>query len=360
MLDRSNVRTGNSLPNREGLQPVNFKLCVIEGDGIGREVIPAAIKVLAATGFTFDIQPACAGWDTFLNQGTALPENTLEIARNSDAVLFGAVSSPSNKVMGYSSPIIELRRRLDLFANLRPSHSWPISISRPGIDLLIVRENSEGLYVRQETSDGKTAIAERIITKQGSTRIAHVACQWAQRRRRHLTIVHKANVLPETCGLFRQTVLEITASYPELEIDEMLVDAMALRLVTHPERFDVIVAANMFGDILSDEAAGLVGGLGLAPSANVGAGRFPALFEPVHGSAPDIAGQGIANPIAAFLAVAMLLEHNDELVRANVLRDAITNVLAKGPHTPDLGGNAGTNDITMAVVNMVKSLNVRN
>ncbi len=336
-------------------QSTKFRLCVIEGDGIGREVIPAAVEVLAATGFDFDVIHACAGWDTFLKRGTALPDTTLELARESDAVLFGAVSSPSHKVSGYNSPIVEMRRRLDLFANLRPTHSWPIPSSRPGIDLLIVRENSEGLYVRRESSDGKTAVAERIITQQASARIAHVAYRWAQRRRRHLTIVHKANVLPETCGLFRHTVLEVAENYPEVIVDEMLVDAMALRLVTHPERFDVIVAANMFGDILSDEAAGLVGGLGLAPSANVGTGCSPALFEPVHGSAPDIAGRGIANPIAAFLAVAMLLEHNAESEPAAVLRKAISGVMLNGPHSPDLGGTAQTHEITTEIINMVKS-----
>ena len=332
-----------------------FQLCVIEGDGIGHEVIPAAVEILAATGFEISIKQAYAGWDTFLKHGTALPENTLELAKESDAVLFGAVSSPSHKVVGYNSPIVQLRRSLDLFANLRPTHSWPIASSRSGIDLLIVRENSEGLYVRRETSDGTTAVAERVITQQASARIAHVACKWALQRRRQLTIVHKANVLPETCGLFRQMALDVASGYPEIKVDEMLVDAMALRLVTHPERFDVIVASNLFGDILSDEAAGLVGGLGLAPSANVGLGLSPALFEPVHGSAPDIARQGIANPIAAFLAVAMLLEHNAETERAAHLRQAVTKVMQNGPHTPDMGGNARMKDITTAVVNMVKS-----
>jgi homoisocitrate dehydrogenase len=334
-----------------------FQLCIIEGDGIGHEVIPAAVEVLAATGFVFNPVQAYAGWDTFLKHGRALPERTIEQARRSDAVLFGAVSSPSHKVMGYSSPIIQLRQHLRLFANLRPTHSWPLPNSRSGVDLLIVRENSEGLYVRRESTDGSTAIAERIITKNASARIAHVAYQWAQQRRQHLTVVHKANVLPETCGLFRQTVIDIASRYPDVEVDEMLVDAMALRLVTHPESFDVIVAANLFGDILSDEAAGLVGGLGLAPSANVGIEQSPALFEPVHGSAPDIAGKGLANPLASFLAVVMLLEHFREAERAQILRKAVSDLIRSGPHTPDMGGNSGTKDITNAVVNMVKSSN---
>ncbi len=341
-----------------GKKSSKFQLCVIEGDGIGHEVIPAAVEVLASTGFMFDINPASAGWDTFTQRGTALPDQTLDLARASDAVLFGAVSSPSHKVAGYTSPIVEMRRRLHLFANLRPNHSWPIASSRPGIDLLIVRENSEGLYVRRESSDGVTAVAERIITKAASERIAHVAFNWAQRRQRHLTVVHKANVLPETCGLFRSSVMGIAVNYPDVTVDEMLVDAMALRLVTNPERFDVIVTTNLFGDILSDEAAGLVGGLGLAPSANLGAELSPALFEPVHGSAPDIAGKGIANPIAAILAIAMLLDHNTEPERAARVRTAVTEILQNGPHSPDLGGTATTQEITTEIINMVKSMGI--
>lgn len=332
-----------------------FKICVIEGDGIGAEVIPAAVEVLAATGFEFDAVKAAAGWNTFLECGSALPDKSLKCAKDSDAVLFGAVSSPSRKVDGYSSPIVQLRQNLDLFANLRPVHSWPISTSRPNIDLLIVRENSEGLYVRKESTEDTTAIAQRIITEKASARIAHVACSWALRRQKHLTVVHKANVLPETCGLFRKTVLDVASNYTGLIVDEMLVDAMALRLITHPEQFDVIVTTNLFGDILSDEAAGLVGGLGLAPSANIGNKPSPSLFEPVHGSAPDISGLGIANPIAAFLAVAMLLDHHGEVERAAVLRDAITRLLKKGPHSPDMGGSAKTHEIKSAVINMVKS-----
>jgi homoisocitrate dehydrogenase len=327
------------------------RLCAIEGDGIGREVIPAALEVLASTGLPLEVLRADAGWDCFLKRGTALPTETLELARHCDAILFGAVSSPAHKVMGYSSPIVELRRQLDLYANLRPSHSWPIPASRPGIDLLIVRENTEDLYVRRERSDGQTAIAERVITRQGSERVARVACRWAMRRRRRLTIVHKANVLPETCGLFRQVSLDVAAEHPGLEVEEMLVDTVALRLVTTPERFDVLVTTNLFGDILSDEAAGLVGGLGVAPSANVGE---HALFEPVHGSAPDIAGRGIANPVAAILAVGMLLDHVGQGALGDCVREAVGQVLAHGPYTPDLGGAATTQQVTDAVLSRMK------
>jgi homoisocitrate dehydrogenase len=329
-----------------------FRICVIEGDGIGHEVIPAALQVLEASGFSFNAIHADGGWECFQRCGSSLPDRTIALARESDAVLFGAVSSPSHKVEGYSSTIVGLRRTLDLFANLRPSHSWPIPTSHPGIDLLIVRENSEGLYVRRERSDGETAVAERIITRRGATRIARMACEWAMRRRRKLTIVHKANVLPETCGLFRKVALGVAAEYPSLTVDELLVDTAAMRLVTSPEVFDVIVTTNLFGDILSDEAAGLIGGLGLAPSANIGACR--ALFEPVHGSAPDVAGRGIANPLAAILAAGMLLDHLGQPSRAERVRRGVEEVLVQGPHTPDLGGSATTAEVTAAVVQQVQ------
>ena len=333
--------------------PSPFHLCVIEGDGIGHEVIPAAVEVLAAAGLRFETVHAAAGWDCFQERGTALPSETLEAARASDAILFGAISSPSRRVEGYSSPILGLRQQLGLYGNLRPSRSQPIPTSRQGVDFVIVRENSEGLYVRRERSDGDTAIAERLITRQGSERIVRLACEMAQQRRQHLTIVHKANVLSVTCGLFRQTALEVAAEYPALMVDELLVDTAALRLVTHPEQFDVIVTTNLFGDILSDEAAGLVGGLGLAPSANVAAARPAggecALFEPVHGSAPDIAGQGIANPIAAVLAGAMLLDYFEQHEQAAVIRHAVEIVLEHGPHTPDLGGSATTTQVSRAI-----------
>jgi homoisocitrate dehydrogenase len=330
-----------------------LRLCIIEGDGIGHEVIPAALDVLATTGLRFEPEHARAGWDCFVETGVALPLETLETARRSDAVLFGAITSPPLRIEGYSSPILGLRQELGLYGNLRPCRSWPIPGSRKGIDLLIVRENSEGLYVRRERTDGETAVAERVITRRGSQRIVHVACELALQRRRQLTIVHKANVLPHTCGLFREVALEVASEYPSLQVDELLVDTMALRLVTHPQRFDVIVTTNLFGDILSDEAAGLVGGLGLAPSANVAgspsADAQVGLFEPVHGSAPDIAGQGIANPIAAILATAMLLDCLRHHERAAAVRAAVARVLASGPHTPDLGGTATTEQVKSAI-----------
>ena len=324
------------------------RVVLVEGDGIGHEVIPAAVEVLKATGVGFQFVSAEAGWDCFQRTGTALPEATLALARESDATLFGAVSSPLQRVEGYRSPIVALRRELDLYANLRPVLSMPVSGSREGIDMLIVRENSEGLYSGRERREGDTAIAERVITRRGSERIVRLACERAMARRRHLTIVHKANVLRETDGLFREAAFLVAGQFPDLEVEELLVDTAAMRLVTDPQWFDVLVTTNLFGDILSDEAAGLVGGLGLAPSANVGAEG--GVFEPVHGSAPDIAGKGIANPTAAILAASMLLEHLGEVDAAARVRVAAVETLCRGPRTPDLGGEGGTEDVTRAIV----------
>jgi len=328
-------------------------ICLIEGDGVGHEVVPAGRRLLEATGLDVAFTSAEAGWDTFTREGTALPQATLDRVRKADATLFGAVGSPLHRVAGYRSPIVAMRRALDMYANLRPVLSQPVPRSRPDIDMMIVRENSEGLYIGQEHVSADRAMGERVITRRGSTRIAKLACGLAEQRQAagrpgRLTIVHKANVLRGTCGLFREAAFAVAEGYPALEVEEMLVDACAMRLVTDPERFDVIVTTNLFGDILSDEAAGLVGGLGLAPSANMGAEH--AVFEPVHGTAPDIAGRGIANPAATFAAVAMLLDHLGEASTAARVRRALDDALRQGPTTPDLGGNATTDMFTAAVI----------
>ena len=371
-----------------------FRILVVPGDGIGREVIPAALEVLRTTGLPFEFVPAEAGWECFQRHGASLPDETLAAARAADAVLFGAVSSPSHSVAGYRSPIVGLRRALDLYANIRPvrtkderrktkdGESDPF-VLRPSsfVDLVVVRENTEGLYVGQETSDGETAVARRVITRKASERIARAAFELARARRTtndhrptefeqgHLssfvlrpssepkvTIVHKANVLRETCGLFRASALAVAEEYPDVAVDEQLVDSAALQLVQRPERFDVLVTTNMFGDILSDVASYWCGGLGMATSANIGDSH--ALFEPVHGSAPDIAGQGIANPLAAIGCAAMLLEYAarrrapgaEYLAWAARIRSAIKATLAVDIRTPDLGGTARTEDVTHAII----------
>lgn len=330
---------------------MSYRIGVIPGDGIGREVIPATVDVLAATDVGFEWIELEAGWDCFQRRGSALPPETLEAVAGCEASLFGAVSSPSSPVPGYRSPIVALRQELDLFANLRPIRSFPGT--RPGVDMLIVRENTEGMYAGQETSDGDTATAKRIITRRASERIVRLACQRAVERRRQLSLVHKANILRQTCGLFRSVGLEVAATFPALEVKELLVDTAALRIAQSPEHFDVLVTTNLFGDILSDEAAGLVGGLGLAPSGNVG--EVNGVFEPVHGSAPDIAGRGAANPIASVLAGAMMLDFLGEELAANRIRKAVESVLAEGPHPRDLGGTATTSEVAVSLVQVVRA-----
>ena len=319
--------------------------------------MPAAAKVLAATGVPIRFVELDAGWETFQRTGTALPERTVEALVACHAALFGAVSSPSHRVPGYRSPIVEMRRRFDLYANLRPARAVPrkgAALAHPVVDILIVRENTEGLYAGRERveDNGDTAIAERVITRHASERIARVALEQARGRRQHLTVVHKANILRESDGLFREAVLAAAAAYPDVRVDEGLVDSVAYRLVREPEDFDVLVAPNLYGDILSDLVAALVGGLGIVPSGNIG-DDF-AVFEPVHGSAPDIAGRGIANPVAAIRAAAMLLAYLGEHAAARAVDNAVDAVLRDGPWTPDLGGRATTAEVTRAVIERMK------
>ncbi|MBK9715887.1 MAG: isocitrate/isopropylmalate dehydrogenase family protein [Kouleothrix sp.] len=376
-----------------------LRILAIPGDGIGREVVPAALAVLCATGLPIDLAHAEAGWECFQRHGASLPDETLAAAHAADAVLFGAVGSPSFPVPGYRSPIVALRRALDLYANIRPttndqrpttdSPAESPFVVRPSssVDLVVVRENTEGLYAGRERLEdgGDTAIAERVITRRASERIVRAAFELARARAQGLgtrdlgigsqagaqapspkpqaarvTIVHKANVLRETCGLFRTTALRVAEEYPDVAVDEQLVDSAALQLVQRPGRFDVIVTTNLFGDILSDVASFWGGGLGMASSANIGDGH--ALFEPVHGSAPDIAGKGIANPLAAIGCAAMLLEWSAErkaqsaaqraslLAWAGRIRAAVRAVLAGDVRTPDLGGVATTEAVTQAVI----------
>ncbi|MEJ2600939.1 MAG: isocitrate/isopropylmalate dehydrogenase family protein [Anaerolineales bacterium] len=336
------------------------RVCLIPGDGVGKEVIPAAAEILAALGLGLEFVEAPAGFEFFSRCGDAIPPRTLADVEACGVALFGATSSPSTPAEGYRSPILVLRKTFDLYANLRPVSSFTGPFSRANIDLLIVRENTEGLYSGRERQEGDTAIAERWISRRGSQRIARMAFEQARRRvaRRKasdpanghalVTIVHKANVLKVTDGLFRQTAREVAANYPDIACSELLVDAMAMRLVRDPERFDVILTTNLFGDILSDEASALVGGLGVTPSANLG--ERIAVFEPVHGSAPDIAGRGVANPAGAILSAAMLLEHIGEADAADRVQAAVARTLAEGVLTPDLGGKSGTDELTRAVL----------
>ncbi|GIV85904.1 MAG: 3-isopropylmalate dehydrogenase [Candidatus Roseilinea sp.] len=337
---------------------MTYRLCIIPGDGVGREVIPCAVAALqrALPGVT--TVEAEAGWDCFQRTGNALPDETIAQIAACGAALFGAVSSPSHKVEGYRSPIIQMRQRFDLYANLRPTRIlWSQASQTIGrlqaVDLILVRENTQGLYSGRERLQGEEAIAERVITRAASERIARVAFALArQRERKRVTIVHKANILPLTDGLFRDTVRAVGASYPEVAIDEMLVDTAAMMLASKPARFDVIVTTNLFGDILSDVASVWGGGMGVAPSLNLGEGV--AIAEPVHGSAPDIAGKGIANPCGAILSAALLARHHWK--RADVaerIERAVYGAIESGARTPDLGGQATTQDVAAEILRRI-------
>jgi homoisocitrate dehydrogenase len=360
-----------------------MKVCVIPGDGIGPEVVDAAMRVLQVLVPDVELVEAQAGWQTFQQEGHALPAATLETARTADAIFFGAVASPSHPVPGYRSPIVEMRRTLELYANIRPVRGVSSTISGVGIDahrvdLVVVRENTEGLYSGRERleDDGNTAIAERVITRHGSQRVLRQAFELARERARRreqeveigprlpkVTVVHKANVLRVTDGLFREIALEMGRQYPEIAVEELLVDTAAMHVAQVPKRFDVIVTTNLYGDILSDIACIHGGGLGMASSANLGDQQ--ALFEPVHGAAPDIVGRGVANPLAALDCVGLLLEwalrrqlieeQQTKLSRSALLRAAIADTLRTGLRTPDIGGNATTDEVTDAVLAYVQA-----
>ena len=329
-----------------------MKLCVIEGDGIGHEVVPIAVRVLRQLIPQLEVVRAAAGWDRFQETGNALPDETVDMARDAQAVLFGACSSPSYPVEGYSSPIVKLRKLMETYANLRPTRFVPVPTAKEGVDLLVVRENTEDLYIGDEqTADsGDTGIATKRITRYATERITHTAFRLAQSEgRRRVTIVHKGNVLPKTDGLFRRVAYEVAKFYPEIETDELLVDTAAYWMVKEPTRFDVVLTPNLYGDILSDMAAAWGGGLGLAPALNMG--DEVAIAEPVHGSAPDIAGKGIANPTAVILSAAMLVRHHWNMPEiADRIDAAVYAALRRGDYTADILGVNGMSTTDFADV----------
>ena len=329
---------------------MTHRICLLPGDGIGPEVIDSAEQVLRALPLDLDFIRAEIGFGAYERLGTPLPDSTLEEIRLSSAALFGAVTTPP-AIPNYFSPVVRMRQSLELYANLRPTHSIPHSSSRPNIDLLIVRENTEGLYsgIERLEDDGNRAITERVITRKGSERIIRKAFDLArQMNRKSVHVVHKANVLRQTCGLVRAVALEVAREYPDIAMYEMLVDTCAMELVRAPEQFEIIVTTNLFGDILSDEACMFVGGLGVAASGNIGVDA--AVFEPVHGSAPALVRTGKANPIAAFLAAAMMLDYLNETESATRLRTAVNTCIAAGESTPDLGGSLTTSQVTEKVI----------
>jgi 3-isopropylmalate dehydrogenase len=318
-------------------------ILVVPGDGIGQEVVPAAVDVLEAVA-DFEFVEADAGDHVEAQTGEALPEETYRLATEADATLFGAAGESAADV------ILPLREAVGSFANVRPARAYPgVDALRPETDLVFVRENTEGVYsgIESEIADGVTTLT-RVITEDASRRIAEYGFEYADANGYDdVTVAHKANVMRTTDGQFLESVRDVGDAFGA-DYDEALMDALAMHLLLRPEEYGVVICPNLAGDMLSDLAAGLVGGLGLLPSANVGDEN--ALFEPVHGSAPDIAGEGVANPSATILSAAMLLEHLGYDAEAASVRDAVEAVLADGPRTPDLGGSASTEEVTAAIL----------
>ena len=324
---------------------MTVEITVIPGDGIGHEVVPAAVRVLDSLELDVDTHEAVAGDAVLEETGTPLPEDTLELARNTDATLFGATGDTSADV------ILPLRRELETYANVRPAVAYPgVDALHPETDLVFVRENTEGVYsgIEHDLTDD-VSVLTRVITESASRRIAEFAFDHAvERGADAVTIAHKANVMRRTDGKFLAAARAVGEDYPEVETRSAIMDALAMYLVLDPTEYEVIVSPNLAGDVLSDLAAGLVGGLGLLPSANLGEER--GIFEPVHGSAPDIAGQGIANPAATVLSLSMLLDHVGFPAEAERVDAAVRSVLQSGPRTPDLGGTGTTESVTDAII----------
>ncbi|WP_456329874.1 isocitrate/isopropylmalate family dehydrogenase [Archaeoglobus sp.] len=323
------------------------KIVVIPGDGIGKEVMEAAMLILEKLDLPFEYSYYEAGDEALEKYGKALPDETLEACKKSDAVLFGAAGETAADV------IVRLRRELETFANVRPAKAIEgIECLYPGLDIVVVRENTECLYLGFEFEFGDVTEAVRVITRKASERIARYAFELAKREgRKKVTALHKANVMKKTCGLFRDVCREVAKEYEGIEFNDYYIDAACMYLVMDPFRFDVIVTTNMFGDIVSDLAAGLVGGLGLAPSANVG--EKSAIFEPVHGAAFDIAGKGIANPTAMILTACLMLRHFGYVEEAKNVEAAVERAIKEGKKTPDLGGHLKTMEFANEVVRIL-------
>jgi isopropylmalate/isohomocitrate dehydrogenase-like protein len=329
-----------------------MKVLVCAGDGIGPEVMGAALHALDGLGLDIEVIQEKVGMAGIEEHGVAITDDVVATAKEVDAVLFGAVTSPPPSTDAYRSPLLTLRRELDLYANVRPARPIVPWLSRTGpppthgvaphLDVVVVRENTEGLYVRREREVEGGVVADRLVTEAGTERLVRFAARLAlEREREHVTCVHKANVLRWSDGLFLSTFRRLMAEEaPELPVYDIHIDAAAAAMVSAPQTLDVLVTANLYGDILSDLAAALTGGLGLAPSASFGTGT--PLFEPVHGSAPDIAGKGIANPIGCILSTSMMLEHLGFQVEAARLAGAVVGTVKERVVTPDLGGSATT------------------
>ena len=348
----------------------SYRLAVMDGDGIGPEVIESVRAVLrVANTLETDLELTRVdlpiGFDAYVTSGTTLPEATLTELERCQGWILGPLTTHLYRGAAMPNPSAVLRKRYELFANIRPAKSFPgIAALRSDVDVVVVRENTEGFYADRNLLEGTgemkptpdTVMSVRVVTRRACERLARAGFELARRRRGHVTLVHKANVLRLGCGLFLETCRKVASEYPDVQVDDFHVDAFAMHLVMRPADFDVIVTTNLFGDILSDVSAGLIGGLGVAPGLNAGDDR--AMAQAVHGSAPDIAGRGQANPVASILSLSMLLDwlgttHADPVATSvgARLRNSVESVLATGAvKTPDLGGSAKTADLTYAIV----------
>jgi isocitrate dehydrogenase (NAD+) len=326
-------------------------ITVIRGDGIGPEIMDATLFILDKLGAGLQYEDADAGVAALEKHGDLMPKVTLDSIAKNKVALKSPLTTPVGG--GFTSINVSLRRHFDLYANVRPVVSFPNTKSRyENIDMITVRENTEGAYIsegQEVSADGETAVSITRVTRKGSERVVRYAFELAKANgRKKVTAVHKANIIKSTSGLFLKVAREVAADYPEIEFQEMIVDNACMQLVMRPEQFDVVVTTNLFGDILSDLCAGLVGGLGLAPGANIG--KDAAIFEAVHGTAPDIAGQGKANPVALLLAAVQMLEHLGQQDNAERLRKAIVATMdAKDSLTGDLGGTGSTMEFAKAI-----------
>lgn len=327
-----------------------MKICVIPGDGIGVEVMESCLDVLRAVTHNFDFIFADAGMECYRKHGTYLPEETVEKIKTCSATLFGAVTTDYSA--DYKSPVLSLRKKFELYANVRIIKSLH-SRCMKNMDLVIVRENTEGFYVQRERGKNRV-IAENVVSKKGCERIVKFAFEYAEiNKRKRITCVHKANVLRKSDGMFRRIFYEIADEY-DLDAVDCLVDTCAMHLIKNPEKFDVIVTLNLYGDILSGEASALVGGLGFVPGANIG--EDYAIFEPAHGSAPDIAGKGIANPTAMIMSGGMMLRYLGMNREGDIIEKALRNVFEKCIFTQDVDGKHGTKKFTKEVIKEIKQL----
>lgn len=326
-------------------------ITLIPGDGIGPEITRATINVIEASGLRIHWDEVMAGEEALEKKGTPLPQGVIDSIKKNKVALKGPLTTPVGS--GYRSINVALRKTLDLYVNLRPSRSFEGIKSRyQNIDLVVVRENTEDLYAGVEHMVGEDAAESiKIITRKGSERIVRFAFEYAVKEgRKKVTAVHKANIMKYTDGLFLHVAREVASDYPQIEFEDRIVDNMSMQLVQKPEAYDVLVMPNLYGDILSDICAGLVGGLGVVPGANIGDGV--AIFEPVHGTAPKHAGKNTANPMAMILSAALMLEHIGEPETAGRITSALGEVLREGKTlTRDLGGNASTDEFADEIIN---------